>query len=64
MLLDLSTGTASQSMPQLAAAMLLAGGSAYCCIHFFIKLVEKTGMLPYVIYRLLLGCFLFGLYFL
>lgn len=39
----------------------LAGLSAYFCISAFISLVEKTGMLPYVIYRLLLGAGLFYL---
>lgn len=29
--------------------------SALICIHFFLKLLERFGMLPYVIYRLLLG---------
>lgn len=35
--------------------------SALVCIHFFLKLLERFGMLPYVIYRLVLGSFL--LYF-
>ena len=39
----------------------LAGLSAYLCISAFISLVERTGMLPYVIYRLLLGAGLFYL---
>ncbi|ELR64698.1 Undecaprenyl-diphosphatase [Photobacterium marinum] len=29
--------------------------SAYACIHVFLKLVTRLGMLPFVIYRLLLG---------
>lgn len=29
--------------------------SAYLCIHFFLKLVGRVGMWPFVIYRLLLG---------
>lgn len=33
----------------------LAGGSAFLCISAFIALVERTGMLPYVAYRLMLG---------
>jgi len=37
----------------------LAAISAFVCIHFFIRLLERTGMLPYVIYRLLLGMVLF-----
>lgn len=40
---------------QLGIGTLVAGASAYACIHFFMKLVEQTGMMPYVLYRLLLG---------
>ncbi|NTS78156.1 undecaprenyl-diphosphate phosphatase [Catenovulum sp. SM1970] len=29
--------------------------SAYACIHFFLKLINSIGMLPFVIYRLALG---------
>ncbi|GAK84658.1 undecaprenyl-diphosphatase [Vibrio ponticus] len=32
--------------------------SAYICIHFFLKLISRMGMTPFVIYRLILG---FGL---
>ncbi|MEH0741949.1 undecaprenyl-diphosphate phosphatase [Vibrio cholerae] len=34
--------------------------SAYLCIHFFLKLISKMGMTPFVIYRLLLGVGLFA----
>lgn len=33
--------------------------SAYICIYFFLKLIEQLSMLPFVIYRLVLGGFLF-----
>jgi len=36
--------------------------SAYLCIHLFLKLIEKIGMWPFVIYRLLLGLVLFKLF--
>ncbi|NOZ11378.1 MAG: undecaprenyl-diphosphate phosphatase [Gammaproteobacteria bacterium] len=36
--------------------------SAYLCIHFFLKLIERVSMLPFVIYRLLLGAVLLWLY--
>ena len=36
--------------------------SAYAAIHYFLKLIERTGMLPYVIYRLFLGGVLFALF--
>lgn len=34
--------------------------SAYICIHYFLKLISRMGMTPFVIYRLLLGAGLFG----
>lgn len=40
--------------PLLVGAALSAV-SAYLCIHLFIRLLARTGMLPYVIYRLVLG---------
>ena len=36
--------------------------SAYLCIHFFLKLLERINMTPFVIYRLLLGIVLLSLY--
>lgn len=33
--------------------------SAYVCIYLFLKLIEQLSMTPFVIYRLLLGAFLF-----
>jgi undecaprenyl-diphosphatase len=29
--------------------------SALLCIHYFLKIISRMGMLPFVIYRLLLG---------
>ena len=41
---------------------VVAGVSAYLSIHFFMQLIEKVGMLPFVIYRLLLGVLLLLLF--
>jgi undecaprenyl-diphosphatase len=41
---------------------VLAGVTAYLTIHFFLKLLERMGMLPFVIYRLALGAFLFYMF--
>lgn len=35
---------------------------AYLCIHIFLKLLEKIGMWPFVIYRLILGVVLIALF--
>lgn len=42
----------------IAIGTALSFVSAYACIHYFLILVEKVGMLPFVIYRLLLGAIL------
>lgn len=36
--------------------------SAWLCIHLFLKLIERIGMMPFVVYRLLLGAVLFWMY--
>jgi len=37
----------------------LSAFSAYICIHYFIKLLDRVGMMPFIIYRLFLGIILF-----
>ncbi len=39
----------------LATGAAVSGISAYLCIFFFLKLLERIGMWPFVIYRLVLG---------
>ncbi|OQX46177.1 MAG: undecaprenyl-diphosphatase [Candidatus Sedimenticola endophacoides] len=43
----------------LLLGAVLAFLSALGCIHLFLRLIERIGMLPFVIYRLLLGTLLF-----
>ena len=43
----------------LTLGAILAGVSAYFCINLFIKLLDRIGMMPFVIYRLVLGMVLF-----
>ncbi|MFA7664711.1 MAG: undecaprenyl-diphosphate phosphatase [Burkholderiaceae bacterium] len=46
----------------LALGALTAGLIAYLCIDLFLKLLERIGVVPFVIYRLLLGCALLFVY--
>ncbi|MEN8128712.1 MAG: undecaprenyl-diphosphate phosphatase [Pseudomonadota bacterium] len=46
----------------LVGGVVISGISAYLCIHLFLKLLDHTGMLPFVIYRLVLGCVLLGIF--
>ena len=61
MMLDLSLAELLNDALVMLSAATLAGLSAYVCIHFFIALVERTGMRPYVYYRIVLGLTLFGI---
>ena len=49
-------------MNDLVYGALISAFSAYLCIHFFLMLLERIGMTPFVIYRLLLGIVLLSLY--
>ncbi len=53
----------SQSNPVVFSLIaLIAFASAYLTIHFFIKFLDRTGMLPYVIYRVAFGLVLFAIF--
>lgn len=42
----------------LLIGTLVSAVTAYLCIHLFLKLLERIGMFPFVLYRLFLGCVL------
>ena len=44
----------------IAIGTILSAISAYLCIHYFLALINRIGMLPFVLYRLLLGVILIG----
>lgn len=46
----------------LALGALIAGVGAYLTIHLFLRLLQRIGMLPFVIYRVLLGITLLWLF--
>lgn len=58
MLLEMYGNLQTVDITLLTIGFLISGISAYIVIFFFTKFIEKIGMMPFVIYRLLLG---FGL---
>ncbi|MDJ0880516.1 MAG: undecaprenyl-diphosphate phosphatase [Gammaproteobacteria bacterium] len=46
----------------LILAVILSAISAWLCIYFFLQLINRIGMMPFVIYRLLLGGLLLVLF--
>ena len=53
-----------QSAPwsALAVATVVSGVTAWTCIHFFLRWVERVGMTPFVIYRIALAAVLFWVF--
>jgi len=56
--LDLSESGFESGFGLLFTAFLAAAVSTYACIHFFLAFIKRIGMLPFVIYRLVLGLLL------
>ena len=48
---------------ELLLGVVLSGVSAYVCIYLFLKLISKSSMLPFVIYRLILGAYLLSFFY-
>ncbi len=46
----------------MLGGVVLSGLSAYLCIHFFLSFINRVGMLPFVIYRIVLGLLLLWLF--
>jgi undecaprenyl-diphosphatase len=46
----------------LLAGFVVAVLSTYACIHWFLAFIRRIGMQPFVVYRLILGAVLLGLY--
>lgn len=59
---ELATLPGSTPWFPVLLGVAVAGLAAYSCIHWFLKLVERVGMLPFVIYRVVLAVVLLALY--
>ena len=47
--------SSAEEMIQVGLGFAIAAITAFCCIAFFLRFVERVGMMPFVLYRLLLG---------
>lgn len=45
----------------MLVGVVVSAISAYVCIHYFLAFINRLGMMPFVVYRLLLGVTLIGL---
>lgn len=47
----------------LAYAIVLSALVSFSCIHYFLKLIERMGFTPFVLYRVLMGFALLAVHF-
>lgn len=59
---DLLESNAAIDWTALILGVVLSALSAWLCIHYFLKFLSRIGMLPFVLYRLALGVFLFAIF--
>lgn len=60
--LDLVKQPGAVDWASMVIGVVTSAITAYLCIHYFLKLLERIGMLPFVVYRVLLGVFLIYLF--
>jgi len=61
--LELYKSAISVQWDMIAIGVCLSAVMAYLSIGWFLKLLDKIGMMPFVFYRLILGVFLFTVFF-
>ncbi len=59
---DLMESTVPVDWVAIIVGTVLSAIAALLCIHWFLKLLECVGMMPFIIYRLVLGSFLFWVF--
>ncbi len=57
------TGEAATDWYAFTVVATVSAISAWLSIHYFLKFLQSTGMLPYVVYRILLGVVILGFVF-
>lgn len=55
---DMLESTVPIDVTALLLGTVIAAISAFICIHYFLQYIQRMGMLPFVIYRVLLGILL------
>lgn len=58
----LETGT-STDWAVLLYAIAVSAAVSFLCIHYFLRLIERVGFMPFIIYRIVMGFALLGIYY-
>lgn len=58
----LDSGT-STDWAVLLYAIVVSAAVSFACIHYFLRLIERIGFMPFIVYRIVMGFALLGLYY-
>ena len=58
----IQTGELQHGWGLLAAGVLCSAVAAWVCIHYFMRWIARSSLLPFVVYRMLLGVYLLYLF--
>jgi len=61
--LEMLEGGSSTEWGMLLYAIVVSAVVSFACIHLFLRLIERIGFMPFIIYRVALGILLYVLYF-
>lgn len=56
---ELLQSTGAVPWLEIVVGAAVSGVTAYLCIHYFLKLIERIGVVPFVVYRIVLAAVLF-----
>jgi undecaprenyl-diphosphatase len=59
--MDLLQSPQAVDWNSLLTGLVLSAAAAYLCIYLFLRFIERIGMWPFVVYRLVLGLVIFSL---
>ena len=63
LMLDLAKSSVPVDWQTLSLGTLVSAVSAWVCVHYFLAFINRIGLMPFVIYRMILGVVLLGFVF-
>lgn len=60
---ELMSSEQAREWGMLLYAIAVSATVSLLCIHYFLRLIDKVGFMPFIIYRVVLGLALFAIYF-
>tara|TARA_R100001377_G_scaffold80234_2_gene58981 strand:+ start:5848 stop:6657 length:810 start_codon:yes stop_codon:yes gene_type:complete len=61
---ELISSGLSNHWGMLLYAIAVSAVVSWLCIHYFLRLIDRVGFMPFIIYRVIMGLVLFAIYFL